>query len=1456
MSMSPQSDDQAPKPLQDPGQPGQPNTPQVPPETTPRGLPFPIVGIGASAGGLEALTQLFRALPVDIGMAYVVIQHLDPDHKSQLTDLLAEATSMPVQTVEDGMRIRPNRVFVIPPNVTMIFEEGSLRLARRKSGFNLPIDIFFESLARGQGSKAIGIILSGTASDGSIGIRTIKEEYGITFAQNEASARHSGMPHNAIATGAVDFILSPTEIAAELQRLAKNKYVVPPGEIAPEEVLPEGDGELKRIFKLLQNSSKVDFSHYKPLPLRRRLARRMLVLRLDELADYRRYVEDHPAELKELYKDLLISVTNFFRDPEAFEAVKKLLSARAARRKSDQPVRVWVPGCATGEEVYTLAICIYELLQDAQLPAAMQLFGTDINEPALDFARAGLYGDNIAQDVSAERLRRFFVHSESGYQISKPIRESCVFARQDLTRDPPFSHIDLISCRNVLIYMDVALQRRILPVFHYSLNPDGLLLLGSAESAGTKPDLFDAVDPKNHVYACKGGSSRFTLELALGHPGFEASQPAKALAPLSGVELQRKIDRIIQSKYFPPAVVVDAQLQILHFRGHTSTFLDPTPGEASLNLLRMAREGLVLPLRKLLQAVTEQNGALSETAQFLDPSGQNRQVQIEVTPVPGQTPGERYFLVVFEESTKQTETEPAPGPAAERVQPAGDLEDQARQLQQQLAETREYLRSLSEDHEAHSEELRAANEELQSTNEELQSANEELSTTKEELQSSNEELTTVNEELQNRNQEINAVNSDLKNLLSAVQIPILMLDNGLRLRRFNGAAEKLLQLTPADIGRPIVHFRGDLMIPHFEQQVTRVIETLKPEQQEVQDLEGRWYSVSIRPYRTMDDRIDGVVLTIVDIDVLKRSLRTAEEARDYAEAMIEVVREPLLVLDADLRVLRATPAFYDCFQVNHSETEGRFLYDLGNGQWNQPRLRELLGNALFRDVSFQDYEVEHEFEHLGRRTFRLNGRRLPNPETRRALVSIEDLSKRREEAEIRYRRLFEAAKEGMLVLDDETETILDINPFLSEMTGFPRETFIGKRLDSVSPFLKSAPLQRVIADSRINEMVHFSTGLETSDGRDLDADIVANKYTIGNRQIIQVNIRDVTKKTRAEAALRESQEDLRLFVENVREYAMFQMDPIGKITSWNSGAQRVLGYTEQEILGQPVARLFAPEDAEKGAPQKERETASAQGSAIDERWHVRKDGVRFFAHGVLTAIRDQSGRLKGFAKVMRDATAERQAREEIHRSLKEKDILLKEIHHRVKNNLQVITSLIQLQSDYLRDPATLQALNEMNNRVRSIASIHEMLYGTADVSQVDFAQYLQKLAKDLFNFFQARPDAVRLRTDIADCQLDLGQAVPCGLIVNELLSNSLKHAFTDKRPGVVQVTLRADEGKCTLSVGDNGRGLPPDLDPLHATSMGLQLVRLLAEQLHGTLQLDRSQGTRFTVTFPLKPEEG
>lgn len=763
-------------------------------------------------------------------------------------------------------------------------------------------------------------------------------------------------------------------------------------------------------------------------------------------------------------------------------------------------------------------------------------------------------------------------------------------------------------------------------------------------------------------------------------------------------------------------------------------------------------------------------------------------------------------------------------------------------MERQLAETREYLQFLKEDYDSRIEELRNADQEIRTSNEELSTHHQLLQST--------------NEELQSRNYELEELNSDLRNLLSVGSIPIVMVDTHLCIRRFNTAAEKLWSMSAAELGTPVGRLRGPIIVPQLEALIDGVLDSLEPEQREIQDRNGSWHSLAIRPYRTLDNRIGGAVISVADIDSLKRSQREAEEARDYSEALIDIVREPLLVLDSDLRVEQATPAFYETFQVSRAETEGRQLYDLVSGAWNRPRLRQLLSNALFRDEAFYDYEIEHDFPSIGHKTFRLNARRIANQEPPKVLLAMEDLTHYRQEAEIRYRRLFETAKDGMVVVDDETAQIVDVNPYVLELTGRPRESLIGKEVSALAPAGEFDFHEQVLSPVREKEIVRINKApLKSRDGKSIIVELIANRYILGARSVVHINLRDITERERGAAALRETQESFRLFVESVREYAMFQTDPAGMITTWNPGAERLLGYTEQEILGRTIDKLFTREDVEKGEPETEREVARERGSSLDVRWHVRKDGSQFFASGILTAVRDDSGRLRGFAKVMRDITAERQAEEQVRQSLKEKDTLLKEIHHRVKNNLQVIISLIQLQSEYVRDSAAVQAFEEMHNRIRSIAAIHELLYASSDISHINFAQYIEKIARDLFAFHHTRLDHVRLRTDISDVALDLTQAVPCGLIVNELLSNSLEHAFPNKRPGLVKIILGREGNECKFSVADNGCGLPAHvdpLDPLQASSMGLQLVRLLVEQLQGRMEVDRSQGTRFTIAFPCK----
>jgi two-component system, chemotaxis family, CheB/CheR fusion protein len=1421
----------------------------------PRGSPFPIVGIGASAGGLEAFTQLLAALPENPGLAFVLVQPLDPQHESLLAEILAPATRLPVQTVYDGIDVKPDHVYVIPPNRSMELRDGHLRLAAREPGLHLPIDIFFRSLAHVQGSRAIGVVLSGNASDGSLGVRAIKAECGLTFAQDEATARFGGMPRNAVATGAVDFVLPPADIGRELGRLGAHRFLIPPKPgVAETETLPEGDGDLKRILSLLQVSTRVDFSQYKPTTIQRRLGRRLMILRIETLAEYARYLQQKPSEVAELYKDLLISVTSFFRDPETFEALLRCLKPAIDERiERQEALRLWVPGCATGEEVYSLAIRLHEFFLDQQLSLSVQMFGTDISEAALERARQGIYGGVITETVSEQRSRRFFTKMDGGYQINKMIRESCVFARHDVTRDPPFSRLDVVSCRNVLIYLDAKAQRKVLPAFHYALNPTGVLMLGSAETAGAAADLFTVIDKTHHLYTRKAVPTRLVLDFTLGPAALDAPSAMKRTEVPGGADFQRKLERVIQARYSPDGVVVTGDLQILQFRGHTAPYLDPSPGEASFNLLRMVKESLVVPLRRAVQTAAERDMLVQDEGASIEVNGQPEQVALEVTPIViGEGP-ERYFLVVFNRPASGKQT-------AAAVTCPPPSEHDAHVLERELADTREYLRNIREEYEAHAEELRGANEEARSANEELQSTNEELGTTKEELQSANEELTTVNEELQNRNRELAGTNSDLRNFLSAVTVAVVMVDQDLRVRRFNTAAEKLLELGSIDIGRPIGHLRGPIETPRLEEQVKRVIESLNATSEEVQDVNGCWYSISVRPYRTVDEKIDGAVITFQDIDPLKRGLEASEEARQHAESLVETVREPLIVLDADLRVQRATSAFYETFLVSREETEGRLLYDLGNGQWNRPRLRELLGSALFKSEPFHDFEVEHEFPHIGRRTMRLNARRIPtrDPRRRTILLAIEDVTERREIAEIRFQRLFETAKDGMIGIDAETETVLDINPYFLRLTGFAREDFVGKSVAEAGALLHLDNAARVVAETKKSEVARYDDLQITTRRRlPVTVEVVANRYMVGTQPVVQLNVRDVSARRESERALRESEERFRLVVESVRDYAIFQLDREGRIITWNAGAKRLLGWEEHEVLGRDASLVFTPEDVERGEHTCELEKARSEGRAEDERWHIRRDQSRFFASGVLTRSPEGISGIT-FTKVMQDITVRKEQEDQLRRSLDEKSMLVREIHHRIKNNLQMIVSLLSLQSSHTDDARVMAAFEETEARVRAVAHIHEQLYTSDDLTAVEVGAYLAALARELVAIHARKETGVQLNVDVQETVLHIERAVPVGLIANELVLNSLKHALQGTgNLNVVFESSARDNGRAwaTLTVQDSGPGLPAGIDLFQPESMGYQLINLLVRQLRGRLEIGQGPGARITVSFPIQPEE-
>src|SRR5581483_4811946 len=653
----------------------------------------------------------------------------------------------------------------------------------------------------------------------------------------------------------------------------------------------------------------------------------------------------------------------------------------------------------------------------------------------------------------------------------------------------------------------------------------------------------------------------------------------------------------------------------------------------------------------------------------------------------------------------------------------------------------------------------------------------------------------------------------------------------------------------------IGHLRGQIATPRVEDQVKSVIETLHATSQEMQGLDGRWYLVSVRPYRTIDERIAGAVITFQDIDPLRRALEASEEAREHAESLIETVREPLVVLDADLRVQRATAAFYETFLVSREETEGRFLYDLGNGQWNRQRLRELLGAALFKNEPFHDFEVEHEFPNIGCRTVRLNGRPIPrrDPQPRLLLLAIEDVTERREVAEIRFQRLFETAKDGIVVVDAETEIVVDVNPYFLSLTGFAREYFVGKSITEAGNLLRLEHAADVMNEVQHSEIVRYDDlQITKRSGGMVWVEVVANRYLVGAQPVVQLNVRDISARKEAAKALVESEERFRLVVESVRDYAIFQMDRQGQIITWNAGAQHLLGWEEREVLGRNVALVFTPEDVACGEHERELAKAAAEGRSEDERWHIRKDGRRFYASGVLTRSPERDGAAPTYTKVMQDVTSRKEQDDQLRRSLEEKSMLVREIHHRVKNNLQMIISLLSLQSSHTADQRVIAAFEETESRVRAVAHIHEQLYASDDLSMVEIGSYLAALARELLAIHANITDGIQLHIDVAELRMHVERAIPVGLIANELILNSLKHGLRSE--GVLRLSFKAtgqDGNQATLVVEDSGPGFPSGFESSRSKTMGYQLIHLLVRQLRARLDITPGPGARITVTFPL-----
>ncbi|QYM79345.1 PAS domain S-box protein [Horticoccus luteus] len=1466
---------------------------------------FPVVGIGASAGGLEAFIALLKALPVDTGMGFVVVQHLAPTQDGMLPKLLAKTTSMPVWEVSDGMIVEPNQIYVIPSNKSMSISGGALNLLPRQvtQGPVRSIDFFLKSLAQDRGNEAIGIILSGTASDGTMGLEAIKAEGGITFAQDD-SAKFDSMPRSAIAADCVDFVLAPAAIAAELARLARHPYVRQPRDAEPEDApVPEakpGD-DFTKVRTLLRRRVGTDFAFYKPATLHRRLHRRMVLGEFSTLAAYITFLETHPAELEILAGDFLIGVTNFFRDPAAFAVLKRKIFPRLLKlhdtSSEEGALRIWVLGCSTGQEAYSIAMAWLEFARAAGTNTGLQIFCTDVHGPYVDRARAAVYSRSLVQDVSAERLRNFFVEVEGGYRVSKTIRDMCVFARQNVLTDPPFSHLDLISCRNMLIYIRADLQKKIVPTFHFALKPGGVLFLGPAETVSGFADLFAPLDPKNKFFTRRPSATNREMRYTAQPPAAAkvASAPLRlqTLPPAATGDAQREADRLMLAKHAPVGVLVTADLDVLQFRGATGLFLEASSGKASLNLLKMAREGLFSPLRRTINKAVKDQATMRSPAVTVKSPGQTLTVVIEVIPLKTQPEAQPCLLVNFHrvEPAAATEARPTAPPATDCPPADGRRKTSENvHLLHELAETKEHLQSVIEQQDAYNEELQSANEEAQAGNEELQSINEEMETAKEELQAGNEELTTLNEELSARNDLLGQTSNDLSNLMTSAQIPAVILTRDLRVRRFTPRAEQLLGITAADVGRPLADLALRVPVLDLKTTLVRVIDTVTAHEEEVQNPEGRWFSLRIHPYVTTENKIDGAVLVFVDVGGLKRAQTQLIETRDYAANIVETVGDALLVLDSDLIVQTANHAYYDLFLSAPQETEQKSIYALGNGQWKRPEFRAMLEKILPDNERIHNYDLEGEFPRLGRRIFRLNARRIRPSATSRPLILIAlgDVTEQRAAAQVihasenRYRRLFEAARDGVLIVDPTTRRILDANPYIVQLLGETCAELVGQDLRQIGLFADEDAARAAFETLATKHVVRFDKlTLTIRSGETRDVEVLANLYVEDGRAAIQCNIRDITERGVAEERYRESAGRFRAMAESMLQ-KIFAAGPDGVATYFNRQWLEFTGTTLDELLTLGWQSFLHPDDVE---PTKRRWRQAIDTGAMFELEHRlrRHDGVHRWHLSRARATADAEGRIVMWIGSSTDIDEQKRVEEKLELMVAERTTELKAIigeletfsyamAHDLRGPLRALQGYANILNEDYADK-----LDDSGQRfVRQIASaadrMHKLVTDVLTLTRLTRAPLplqavaLRPLVETVIEQYPALKDA----------RIQLSGAFPTALANPSALTQAIANLLTNAvkfvpagRPAEVKIFAEETEREITLFVTDQGLGIPTQdqqrifqlferahgTEHLEGSGIGLSIVRRTVERMGGSVGVKSRPGEGSTFWLTLRRPE-
>ncbi len=1453
---------------------------------------FGIVGIGASAGGLDAFSNLLSSLPLNTGMSFVLVQHLDPHHESALAALLRRVTKLPVVEASDDLLVEPNHIYVSAPNSILSIVGGRLKTAERApvNGGARTIDTFLESLAEDQGAGAIGVILSGNASDGSIGIQAIKGNGGITFAQND-SASHREMPESAISTGCVDYVLTPAKIASELSRLAEHFRLAGKDDTTPASRANDSgadfDEAYKRVLFHLHRQSGVDFSLYKPATLRRRVHRRMVLNRIKSLDAYASRLLTDEKELRALCLDALISVTTFFRDAPSFRVLQEIVFPKILASRGNQSVRIWIAACSTGQEAYSLAMAFCEVAEQLQSTVKLQVFATDVNEEVLKKARAGSYTRALVQDISPERLARFFDQEQDGYRVKKTIREMFVFARQNLAGDPPFSRLDLISCRNLMIYLESTLQKRLISLFHYALKPEGFLFLGSSETVGSFTDLFQLTDKKHKIYTkLPGPKQPLTIKFETNSSReqlpakIQASGPRSVDSPLTP---QREADRVALQRWAPPAILIDDQFQVLQFRGDTRPYLKVQEGAATHHALEILRDGLVEPLKSAIDEVRKSRQSVRTEKLSIRRDGDTLIVHLEIVPLKNLR--RVCYLVYFDDSqgTAGTLRSSEIFKADQHLEPDA-AKSLISRLRAELEEVRDFARAHLEQQEATTEELQSSYEEIQSSNEELQSINEELETAKEELESANEELNTVNEEMVSRNTELIRLNADLRNLQESVDTAVVLLDRTLTIRSFTASAEKHLNVLPGDIGRSIGHIQHNLDCADLEKIILRVVETGTRFEREIQAKGGRWYSLRISPYLTLENRIDGAVLMLVDVDALKTSEQAIKVSRDYVENIVHSTRYPLLVLSEDLRVISANAAYYRTFRATDEDTKGRRFDELGERQWDAPSILALLNDVVRRNSAFDDFEISHTFAQLGERTMLINGRRLQSNEANqsaRILVAIDDItdSKQLEAvrlSEIRYRRFFEAAKDGIVIVEPTTGNVSDINPLICNLLQLDGPSAVGCRFSELGLFTDARMAEAALAELRATGYYRNADLRVTTKGSGVrQVEIVSNLYTEEDRRVIQFNIRDITERRNAEQAARAASERFRFLTEALPE-KIFTARPNGEVDYVNQQWTLFSHLGLDRIGDWGWVQLVHLDDVKENLRRWNHSMTTGEDFQFEHRLR-RFDGTYRWHLTRASAMRDTDGEIMLWIGSNTDIDDQKLSAEKLERTVAERTARLSEIigelesfSYSISHDLRAPLRSIQGFAGFLMEDCgnkvgeqgrnhlhrITSAAHRMDRLIQDILSMSMVASAQLPLSKVD----LDKLARGVIESYP------NLNLHSAEIEIvgHLPEVIGNEAALTQCLSNLLGNAVKFVKPGTTpRIVIRAEEKETAvrLWVEDNGIGLSPEASEIifgmfqrlsksyEGTGIGLSIVKKAIERMGGTVGVSSvvGQGSKFWI---------